>query len=49
VTVLGILIFELLNARRGGKHYEAIECAACRGIHFVNISTLKLLSEDIPD
>jgi hypothetical protein len=33
----------------GSKQYEAVECAACRGFHFVNISTLKLLSEEIPD
>lgn len=31
----------------GEKQYEALECAACRGFHFVNTTTLKLLSEEI--
>lgn len=33
----------------GGKKYEAVECVACRGFHFVNVATLKLLSEEIED
>ena len=31
----------------GRKHYGALDCAACRGFHFVNATTLKLLSDDI--
>jgi hypothetical protein len=31
----------------GSKQYEALECAACRGFHFVNTATLKLLSDEI--
>ena len=31
------------------KQYEALECAACRGYHFVNVATLKLLSDEIKE
>ena len=33
----------------GTKQYEALECVACRGFHFVNVATLKLLSDEIED
>ncbi len=33
----------------GNKHYEAVECNACRGFHFVNVATLKLLSDEVED
>ena len=33
----------------GSKKYEALECEACRGFHFVNLATLKLLSDEIED
>jgi len=33
----------------GSKQYEAIECLACRGFHFVNVGTLKLLSDEIKE
>jgi hypothetical protein len=33
----------------GSKQYEALECVACRGFHFVNVATLKLLSEEIEE
>jgi hypothetical protein len=31
----------------GSKQYEALEWAGCRGFHFVNTATLKLLSDEI--
>ena len=33
----------------GTKQYEALEGVACRGFHFVNVATLKLLSDEIED
>jgi hypothetical protein len=29
--------------------YEAVECVACRRLHLVNLTTLKLLSEEIEE
>lgn len=33
----------------GSKQYEAVKCEACQGFHFVNLTKLKLLSEEIED
>ena len=33
----------------GSKQYEAMECAACRRFHFINLATLKPLAEEIDD
>jgi hypothetical protein len=33
----------------GSKQYEAVEGLACRGFHFVNVATLKLLYDEIED
>jgi len=30
----------------GTRHYEALDCLACRGFHFVNVGTGRLLSEE---
>jgi hypothetical protein len=45
--VQGTLEGEPGRTDEGGEQYEAMECVACRRFHFVNVATLKLLSEDI--
>jgi hypothetical protein len=30
----------------GTRHYEALDCLACRAFHFVNVATGKLLSDE---
>ena len=48
-TVQGTVEGEAPTDGNDRHHYEAVDCAACRGFHFVNVATLKLLSDEEED